>query len=171
LPKYFLMKKILLIPALSVLLFSCGSDTKTTAETNNVPAKDSSLAFFGDTISAEGAIAASQVENNLKGKDSVALKVSGTIKDVCQKKGCWMMMDIGNNKTMRVTFKDYAFFVPKDGTGSNAIIEGYAYTDTTTVAQLKHYAEDAGSPKSVIDTIKTPEISTSFEARGVIIKK
>lgn len=139
---------------------------------NNQKTNDSieKVARFGDSISEIGAIAANEVEIQLKNKDSVALKLNGKITDVCQKKGCWMMMDIGNGKTMRVTFKDYAFFVPKDASGKTAVIEGYAYTDTISIAQLKHYAEDANKTKAEIDAITAPEINTSFEARGVILK-
>jgi hypothetical protein len=142
----------------------------TNSPSTNTATSSESVARYGDSISEAGSIAANEVVVQLKGKDSVAVKLSGTITDVCQKKGCWMMMDIGNGKTMRVTFKDYAFFVPKDAAGKTAIIDGYAYTDTISIAQLKHYASDANKSKEEIDAITAPEINTSFEARGVILK-
>ena len=66
--------------------------------------------------------------------------------------------------------KDYSFFVPINSVGKNAILEGYAYIDTTSIEMLKHYAEDAGQTKKEIEAIKYPEISITYEARGVIIK-
>ncbi len=119
----------------------------------------------------KGAVAAEQLSIMMKGKDSMKVKLTGTIEAVCQKKGCWMDMAIGNNQTMKVRFKDYAFFVPKDASGKTVFIEGVAKTDTTSVAALKHYAEDGGKSKEEIAKITELEINIGFEANGVIIKK
>ncbi len=156
------MKNIFYLLLIVIVFYNCNNQ-----KTNDAAEKK---LCFGDSISENGAISSNEVEMQLKNKDSIALKISGKITDVCQKKGCWMMMDIGNGKTMRVTFKDYAFFVPKDAAGKTAVIEGYAYTDTTSISQLKHYAEDANKSKAEIDAITSPEVNTSFEARGVILK-
>lgn len=164
------MKKLLFISAISVALFSaCGNHKEET--TNETVAVDTTLQFFGDSISMEGAVAADQLAGQMAGKDSMKVKVTGPIREVCQKKGCWMTMNIGNDQTMQVKFKDYAFFVPKDASGKTVTIEGVAFTDTVDVAELKHYAEDAGKPKEEIEKITEPEISISFEANGVILKK
>ena len=38
--------------------------------------------------------------------------VEGTVNRVCQMKGCWMeLVPSGADRGIRVTFKDYAFFV------------------------------------------------------------
>lgn len=36
----------------------------------------------------------------------VSIVISATVKEVCQRKGCWMIVADGKTK-MRVTFKDY----------------------------------------------------------------
>lgn len=150
-------------------LWSC-SGTDSREEQVNKPAIDSTLAYYGDTITMENAISVSDVVKTLGEKDSMHMKVTGKIVSVCQKKGCWMEMDLGNDKSMRVTFKDYAFFVPKDASGKTCYLEGYAHIDTTSVEELKHYAHDAGQSKEEIEKITAPEIDLSFEAKGVIIK-
>lgn len=132
--------------------------------------KESGLLYFGDSITTNGATEATQLISLLEAKDSIPVKLSGKITNVCQKKGCWMKMDLGNNQSLRVTFKDYAFFVPKDAGGKEVIVEGYAYNDTISVEELKHYAEDAGSTKEEIEKITEPEVEFSFEANGVILK-
>ena len=164
------MKTITLSLLLSTMfLMSCGNDPQNeNSDKNN--ADSTAVAIFGDTITESDAVALTELESKFKGQDSLAIKLVGKITDVCQKKGCWMMMDLGNNKTIRVTFKDYAFFVPKDAAGKTAVIDGFAYTDTVSVAQLKHYAEDAKKSKEEIESITAPEINTSFEAKGVLIK-
>ena len=132
--------------------------------------KETGLLYFGDTITTDGATEATKLISLLEAKDSLPVKLSGKIINVCQKKGCWMKMELGNNQSLRVTFKDYAFFVPKDAGGKEVIVEGYAYNDTISVDELKHYAEDAGSSKEEIEKITEPEVEFSFEANGVILK-
>ncbi|TAN85397.1 MAG: DUF4920 domain-containing protein [Gallionella sp.] len=125
---------------------------------------------YGEKATAEGAIPASSITSKMKGLDSLAVKITGTITGVCQKKGCWLMVDIGEGKMMRVKFKDYAFFVPKDISGKTVVLDGYAYNSTTSVAQLRHFAQDAGKSKAEIEKITEPEVSLNYEARSVIVK-
>jgi Domain of unknown function (DUF4920) len=165
------MKKLLLpLIVIAAFTYACGSDA--THESTDSSKKDSTaVAQFGETIQEDGAIPASELMSKLSGKDSLPIKLTGTIMEVCQKKGCWMYMDLGGDESMRVTFKDYGFFVPKDASGKTAIIDGYAKVDSTSVAELRHYAEDGGASKDSIAKITEPEVEIVFEARGVIIKK
>lgn len=126
--------------------------------------------FFGEKITEKGAIEASKLSAKMKNKKSIETKVVGTVVEVCKKKGCWMTLDIGNNQTMRVTFKDYGFFVPKDCNGKQIVVEGIAQKETTDVAALKHYAEDAGKSKEEIAKINQPKEEYTLEAKGVILK-
>ena len=98
-------------------------------------------------------------------------KVKGKIISTCPMKGCWMNMLVAND-TVLVRFKDYGFFVPKQGVeGSSAIINGFFSVDTLSVAQLRHYAEDAGKKNEEIMKIKKPKITLSFLADGVAIQE
>jgi hypothetical protein len=85
-------------------------------------------------------------------------------------KGCWMKVRTTDGQTMRVTFRDYGFFVPKDIAGKQVVFEGTAQQSTTSVADLKHYAEDAGKSKEEIAKITQPEKAVTFVADGVIVK-
>jgi hypothetical protein len=151
------MKKIIYLIAI-VLLYSL----------NQVSAQE--MSYFGEKITEKGAIDASKLSDKMKGKTTLDTKITGTIMEVCKKKGCWMTLDIGNNQKMRVTFKDYAFFVPKDISGKTVVIEGVVQKEVTDVATLKHYAEDAGKSKEEIEKIDKPKEELTFEARGVIVK-
>ena len=125
---------------------------------------------FGQKISAKGALEAAALPAKLAEakRDSVYIKVSGPVKAVCQMKGCWMTMDV-NGQPMRIRFKDYAFFVPKDCAGRTAVIEGWAFQKVTTEAERRHYAEDAGKPADEVAKITGDEKSLGFEAVGVIL--
>jgi len=62
--------------------------------------------------------------------------------------------------------------VPKFGIeGKSAIVNGNISVDTLTVAQLRHYAEDAGKSPIEINSIIEPELTISFIADGVIINE
>ena len=127
------------------------------------------VSTFGKKIDGSNAIDASLLDRNMQGKETINIKLKGKIKEVCQRKGCWMNIDIGDGKEMKVRFKDYGFFVPKDAAGKIVVMEGVATREETSVQELRHYAEDAGKSKEEIEKINQPEKSTSFEASGVLI--
>lgn len=163
------MKKIVFALSTAALLFSCSEENKTeeNVEINITESYD----VFGDTISPEGAIAISELTEKMEGSDSLFVKLEGIIYDVCQKKGCWMNVEIDEENDLFVKFRDYEFFVPKDAAGRKAILEGYAYKEIQSVDELRHYAEDAGESDSVIMAITEPEVGFTFMADGVLIKK
>ncbi len=72
---------------------------------------------------------------------------------------------------MRVTFKDYAFFMPKDLAGKRVVVDGIAYISETSVEELRHYAEDAGKAPDEIAGITEPLRELAFEAAGVLVLK
>lgn len=125
---------------------------------------------FGKKINEKSAIAASQLPDKMGTKESMNAKVTGTVESVCQAKGCWMKVKMDNGETMRVTFKDYGFFVPKDIAGKTVVVEGVAEKKITPVAELRHYAEDAGKSKEEIAKITDPKNELAFVADGVIVK-
>ena len=99
------------------------------------------------------------------------IRIEGEVLSTCPMKGCWMKIK-ADKDTILVRFKDYGFFVPTDGvTGNKTIINGKLKVDTLSVALLRHYAEDAGKPQEEINKINNPEVSLTFLADGVIIKK
>ena len=126
---------------------------------------------FGEKIKLDGAIEGASFLKQIDGKDSLLIKISAPIVNVCQKKGCWMNVDLGEGKQMMVRFKDYGFFVPKDADGKIAVIDGVAFREVLSVDMLRHYAEDAGKSKEEIEKITEPETRLSFEASGVLIYK
>jgi starvation-inducible outer membrane lipoprotein len=128
--------------------------------------------FHGKKIKAnKKSIEATQLASKMDDKSTMPARVTGVVEDVCQAKGCWMKVATVNGGTMRVTFKDYAFFVPKDIAGKKVTFEGKAVKKETSIAELKHYAEDAGKSPAEIAKITTPEYSITFEADGVIVEK
>ncbi len=128
-------------------------------------------ARYGEALSDAQPVQATALPTVMQEKEVLPIKLSGVVLDVCQKKGCWMTIDTGNGSKIRVTFKDYSFFVPKDIAGKEVVFEGVAKTETVDVATLRHYAGDAGKSKEAIAAITQPETKITFVAHGVEIKE
>lgn len=131
-------------------------------------------ASFGDKILADKALSKEEVlakYKTMKEGDTLDLKFATKINEICQNKGCWMTLDLGNNEKSFVKFKDYAFFVPMNAQNRDAVVEGKAFIEETSVAELKHYAEDEGKSQASIDSIKEPKKELKFLAHGVLIAK
>ncbi len=131
-------------------------------------------ATFGSKITADKALTKEQMLKkyaSLKKGDTIALKFKSRIKSVCKKKGCWMKMDLADNKESFVRFKDYGFFVPLNADDSEAIVSGRAFLDVISVDELKHYAKDGGKSQDEIDKITESKITYAFQADGVLIQK
>src|SRR4051812_2901393 len=73
------------------------------------------------TIDRAAAVTVSQVVGDSSRQGPTVL-VAGTIADVCTAKGCWLVVTDGSRQ-MRVMFKDYAFFVPKDIFGQHVLLQ------------------------------------------------
>lgn len=164
------MRKIL-IPLLASAALTWGCSQKAPeAVVEIVTEGETPTGVFGEAISEDGAVALSQLVSDLETKGEFEGKIVGKIKEVCSKKGCWMTIDLPNGETMRVTFKDYGFFVPKNSQGFPVVIEGVATKTVTDVETLRHFAEDGGKSKEEIEAITQPKLEYAFEAVGVIIK-
>lgn len=104
--------------------------------------------------------------------DSLNVSFITKVQEVCQKKGCWMRLDLGEDSPGSfVKFKDYDFFVPMDAASAEVIVKGVAYKAETSLAELKHYAQDAGKSEEEIAAITQPKVEYNFLADGVYLKK
>lgn len=126
--------------------------------------------YYGEKITADSAIDINELKSAMGNLTELAIKVKGPVSAICQKKGCWMDLSFSDSTTMRVTFKDYGFFMPKDGSGKTAIIRGVAKIEETSVADLQEYARDAGKSEAEVAAIASPEKELVFEADGVILQ-
>lgn len=90
---------------------------------------------------------------------TVALE--GTIKAVCQDKGCWLTFEQGD-RNVHVTFEGYSFFVPKDSAGQKVKLEGKVVMKQRSKEEIEHL-EGEGA--------KAVTAAVSIEATGVVIEK
>ena len=154
----------LLFLCVAAFMLSCTAEKKeNTAEV---------VGTYGEEINDSDVISVGEMEAQLVKSDTIAVKVRGEITATCAMKGCWMNLVLADGEEMRVTFKDYGFFVPKEGMeGNEALIDGTVTRTITDVETLRHYAKDAGKPQEVIDAITEEKEELAFVANGVIIYK
>jgi hypothetical protein len=157
------IKRFLYVSLFVSGIFSCSSS------------EDAEYAVFGadfkhekDVLSAEQLDA---VFEKLEIGDTAEVIFSTKIDAVCQKKGCWMDVDLANDYVARVTFLDYGFFVPLNSAGSEALIKGQAFWKTDTAAEKRHYAEDAGVEVTEEELSDEIDYAPHVVATGVLIKK
>ena len=124
---------------------------------------------FGSTITAADAISVTELSSLLKEDEAKGVKVRGTVTDVCPKKGCWLSLDMPGNTKVFVKMKDYGFFVPLELIGKTVVIDAEAKIVTTSVDELKHYAEDARKSEQEIAAITEPEKEVRLTANGILI--
>ncbi len=141
-----LLAAVLLLPSLSVLA----------AGKFGAPLGDSPKVALADLVKDAGSYSGKTV------------KTEGTVSSVCQEKGCWMVLRSGD-QSVRVTFKDYGFFVPLDSAGATAVMEGVFTVKTIPEATAKHYAKE--TPDGRPDAIKGDQKELSLVASGVELAK
>lgn len=93
--------------------------------------------------------------------------IEAKVDKVCQKKGCFMELKSTKGDDVRVTFKDYGFFVPFHLAGKTVLVEGLMSKTTLTLEKTKHYVQDTGGDPS---TVKEPKTEYQIVASAVAIK-
>ncbi|HQV56062.1 MAG: DUF4920 domain-containing protein [Chitinophagaceae bacterium] len=135
------------------------------------PAGDAKLGeWYGEKVTTDGAVALTDVVAKLaNGAEPMETKIKAKIVEVCPNKGCWLKLELSNGETAMVKMKDYGFFLPVAAKGKTVVIDGEVKMKTTSVAELKHYAEDAKKSKAEIDAITKPEKEVRVTAKGIVI--
>ena len=126
---------------------------------------------YGAAITPDGAVPMSALATALGTRDSAQVKLVGKASAVCQAKGCWMTLPTADGRQMRVRFRDYAFFVPKDLSGHEVVVSGWAHRSTVPKADLQHYAKDAGKTDKEVAAITQDEQQLTFLADGVLVRE
>ncbi|HYE59495.1 MAG TPA: DUF4920 domain-containing protein [Rhodothermales bacterium] len=126
------------------------------------------LADTADAMPAE--VAAAQADS----LDGQAVKLVGTLRNVCQMAGCWATIETPDG-TIRITVPKnadgtYVYTMPKDIVGRRVVASGTLRKSTLTADHAEHMARESG--QEVTDSTKfedAPEIQ--LEATGVLVAK
>lgn len=156
------MKRILLaILAITVAVFSYAQPPAGKANVGDT---------YGEKVKSEGALALSDVAVKLEGGSQFPeVKIKAKVTEVCAKSGCWIKLELPDGKQATVNMKDYGFFVPVAAKGKTVVIDGEAILKTSSVEELKHYAEDAKKSQAEIDAITEPKKEVKITAKGIVV--
>jgi hypothetical protein len=138
--------------------------TATDAETNNgdvikrgAPLGDSPSVAFADVL-----------KEPQKYADKV-VTIEGVAERVCTSKGCWMeIAPKAGAESVRVTFKDYGFFVPTSSKNFKVKAEGKFAVKVLTKEKADHYEGEGARIKRNADGTAN---EVTFVAVGVELRK
>ena len=166
------LKYLTFLTLFAFLAISCNNQNKVT-ETATQENVQPEIAYqkLGEGVATNEVLTSEQIAEkykNLKSGDTINIAFKAKVNEVCQAKGCWMKMDLGEEEAM-VKFKDYGFFMPLDLAGEEVVVEGKAFVDEMSVDEQQHYAEDAGKSEEEIAAITEPKRTLSFLSSGVLV--
>jgi len=165
------MNKIFIAVACLFLVVACKEQKGTSEKSQKEPV---AYLSFGEKITDENVISKEVMADkfdNLKKGDTINVKFTSSINEVCKTKGCWMKLDLGNKKESMVRFTDYGFFMPLNSDNKEVVVDGRAFVTEISVKELQHYAKDAGKTEEEIANITEPKFTYAFEADGVLMKE
>lgn len=119
------------------------------------PPTDATIAgktsLHGSAISPGHEVALAKVLANPREFEGKTVTVSGDVRRVCKKMGCWM--ELATDKTegapgCRVFFGAHQFFVPKDSDGSQARVQGEVQVKQVDAAFVEHLEQEGASFKT-----------------------
>lgn len=108
----------------------------------------------------------------LKG-DETGVTVSGVITEVCQHQGCWIrLIDPAHPEAgdLFVKTTGHAYLVPRNSRGRQAMVYGRCELSEMSVADQRHYAEEAGKSVEEIARITKPRKMITFHADSISIE-
>ena len=136
-----------------------------TAISSTALAADETKKVYGENAEFGKVVPLTQAVSKFEDGKTAKVAVSGTVEKVCKKKGCWMTLKDGS-ESVRITFKDYGFFVPTSLIGKPARAIGYLERKRLSKAEVAHYLSDAGASADEIRKAK-PKTTFSFVASTV----
>ena len=104
---------------------------------------------------------ATLLDDNARYLDQAVL-VRTRVAKVCQAKGCFFIAQEGPH-SVRVSFKDYGFFVPTDISGRTVTLAGSLVRRELSEAQAAHLNEDAGGGEAIRSGAQYEIVATSVQ--------
>lgn len=171
-----MLKKLLFVGIFVVFLFFCNFESVLVEEVVIEIIEVEvfvELQIFGEVIIVDGAIFYQDLSSKMEIEvvDFVVVKFIGMVQEVCQAKGCWMMivLDDLDVEFIMVCFKDYGFFMFKDIVGCKVIMDGYVFVEEILVDELCYYVEDVGKLQEEIEAIIEFKKEMKFLVSGVLL--
>ena len=131
----------------TLVLLGAGCESGAPAPASAPPGKSSEAAApaaptgavhrYGGSIEPASSVPLATLLANPRAYADKTVTTEGRVQRACSRKGCWMEIGEGAD-ACRITFKDYAFFVPTDSAGAHAKIQGKLDTRQVEAAAVAH---------------------------------
>jgi hypothetical protein len=121
---------------------------------------------YGAPLTMKNPISLPAAIKQLDKQSTAQVLIESKVDKVCVAKGCWLGL-VSATDDIRVTFKDYAFFVPPSLIGKTVLVQGQLEKVTMTLEETKHYVQDAGGDPS---KVTTPRVEYRIVASGVEVR-
>lgn len=138
------------------------------ADAPDAATADTEWAAYGEPMASENNVSLSDLLDNPDSYTGQTVRVQGTVADVCQMAGCWMVMADGE-RTMRITMKDHGFAVAKDAATSIGEVEGVVIARPADPERAAHFASEAANPDAMPENAGADTLY-EISATGVRIK-
>jgi hypothetical protein len=123
----------------------------------------------GRQIAGGPTVTLAELFKSPESRDGETIVVAGTVRRACERRGCWMELAEGKaGPGVRVTFKDYGFFVPIDSAGTKAKVAGTVKSVELSQELAAHYKSE-GATIPTDSTGKAREIE--IVADGVELRR
>lgn len=128
-------------------------------------ATDSAVVFRGAPVPGGAAIQVTALVSSARTYTERSVIVEGRITRECTEKGCWMQVaPTSGGDGVRVTFKDYGFFIPQAMVGRRARMQGVTKVTTHSRAAADHLIGEGAQLRRNSDGTAT---EVQFVASGV----
>jgi len=121
------------------------ADAKTAAPAPTPAAQDGWKLTRGEPLKGAAAVKLADLIAKPQAHDGKTVLLEGRVRKACERKGCWMELaadDQPKSPGVRVTFKDYGFFVPLDSAGAQARVEGVVKVAELSEGHASHYESE-----------------------------
>ncbi len=137
------MKYALLTAALlaAPAAFPCDAEAEGKAKNAAADVKDvGGVIVRGEKLKGLPTLKLAQLLETPQAHDGKTIALEGTVRKACSTKGCWMELATSEKGPgVRVTFKDYGFFVPPSSAGKVARVEGQVKLAELSEERARHY--------------------------------
>ncbi|MGK2855849.1 MAG: DUF4920 domain-containing protein [Thermoanaerobaculia bacterium] len=132
-----------------------------------------SATTYGKALGKGDAVKVSELIANADQYTGKTVKVEGIVTDVCEKRGCWMVI-AGDKEFQSIRFKveDGVIVIPMEAKGKKAVAEG-TFTKIElslekAIEHAKHLAEEQKKPFDP-KSVTGPTVTFQLNGTGVII--
>lgn len=127
-------------------------------------------ATYGDAVTEGEVVSIAAFLDAPDAYEGKSVRVQGRVTDVCQKAGCWMVMT-DDTRHLRITMKDHAFSVDKQGAGADCIVEGVVKGKAVDPEEVAHFKSESSEGAVIPEEQATSDKTWEIVAAGVKMRK